>query len=67
MNNLELSMLMSSLQTEILITETTLRSLFGRFGEVADIAIKKIQFNPVSKTSFSPFETIFLTDRKYYL
>jgi bisphosphoglycerate-dependent phosphoglycerate mutase len=29
-----------------LITEITLRSLFSRFGVVADVAIKKIQFNP---------------------
>jgi hypothetical protein len=39
-----------SKQVDVLITETTLRSLFSRFGEVVDVAIKKIQFNPVSKS-----------------
>jgi RNA recognition motif-containing protein len=44
-----------SKQVDVLITETTLRSLFSRFGEVVDVAIKKIQFNPVRPFGFLLF------------
>jgi hypothetical protein len=39
-----------SKQIDYLISEATLRSLFSRFGEVVDVALKKSQFDEVLKT-----------------
>lgn len=36
------------LQVDMLISEATLRSLFGIYGEVVDVALKKSQFDKVS-------------------
>jgi RNA recognition motif-containing protein len=38
-----------------LVTEEFLRSIFERFGEVTEIAIKRSNFQQVRKTSFLPF------------
>ena len=37
-----------SKQVDILISEATLRALFGMYGEVVDVALKKSQFDRVS-------------------
>lgn len=39
-----------SRQTDAVISESSLRSLFSQFGEVVDVTIKKSQFDPVSTT-----------------
>ncbi|RYG94268.1 hypothetical protein EON65_57780 [archaeon] len=36
-----------SKQIDMLISEATLRSLFGAYGEVVDVALKKSQFDKV--------------------
>ena len=37
-----------SKQVDVLISEATLRALFGMYGEVIDVALKKSQFDRVS-------------------
>ena len=37
-----------SKQIDVLISEATLRALFGLYGEVIDVALKKSQFDRVS-------------------
>jgi RNA recognition motif-containing protein len=36
-----------SKQVDFLVSESTLRELFGRFGEIVDVALKKTQFDQV--------------------
>jgi hypothetical protein len=54
-----------SKQIDELISEATLRSLFGLYGEVVDVAIKKSQFDKVSSLlcAFSTIILIPLFDR----
>jgi hypothetical protein len=41
-----------SKQIDVLISEATLRALFGLYGEVLDVALKKSQFDRVSFETF---------------
>jgi len=45
-------------QVDVLISEATIRSLFGLYGEVIDVALKKSQFDKVKHpllSHFNPF------------